>query len=590
MPESKRITLNITETEETVLSGKGKIDSIEIKGELLTVNPSSSQRIWNLVHFFEGSQSTSLTLMENKIGSLEPEAKNEVTYVVQEKDVTYRPLIELTETVDTYFEKGDDINWNFVLDSRMPTKFILTLKNASNQPTTKVTLKKKLLDFFDNPIIESTTSGNASFDESSRLISWEDITIPPGEEQSLVFRAGANPTETTPYPTGEIDVNYEIQKVQRSKLNPTIIGVSESIFALEKDEAAEDEWDCTVEFQNTSDFDVKLNTVKVIHVKEGVKEVTLEENPYIELASNEVWSKSFKVTSHSPPKFSKTNDFSVLSVLNTRVVGHIHKKSDDIPVAAIESQKVLEPQEVPAHAKTDIKVTDTIKNVGSAPLTKIMVIDVIPSSFKPPSLDQVVIQLAGNSLGKGPLLQLEPDNDNPDLEHRLTIDIPNITQFGTPLNPGDEIVISYPLKAWEPRPAQYGCPLEANFNVTPPGQPVKNSLPDVKITARQVRRKYRAFKQVRPGSEPDMYEINVVFQNKGEVPVEKCKVTDLIPKGFVLKSWTPEEKKPEIIDVEDGTSLVWELSDISAGGQETLAYTIKGEGDYVEEDPEIEFL
>jgi len=276
-------------------------------------------------------------------------------------------------------------------------------------------------------------------------------------------------------------------------------------------------------------------------------------------------------------------------MITKRVIGHIKKTSDILPVAAITTTKTVTPQEVPAHAKTSMKVRIIVKNTGSAPLAIINIKDIIPNSYKPPSLDQIDVTVKGNPIKSGVVLEMSPNNEDPSTSHELTINVPNLNTIAGPLTPGEECIVSYPISAWDPPPADYPCAVDADFNVIPPGPPVKSGLPEFKVIAKQVRRRYRAFKQVQPGGEEGEFKIKVVFQNKGEVPVEICKVTDLVPKDFVLVNWTPEENKPESADVDDGTNVTWTLTNVGAGGEVAINYTIKGSGDYEEEDPEVSF-
>lgn len=589
MSETNKVILDIIEKENAKLSGKGTLESIDINGNLTIVNPSNKNRIWNLVRVVDGLESTNLEERETKIGAVEAGGKNAVSYKVQEKDVTYKPLIALTETIDTYFEKGEDVNWNFVLNNRMPTMFTLKLTNTSPRPTTSCILKKKLPEVFDDPVIESTTSGNASYDAGSRTITWTDVTVPESGEQVLTLRAGANPTQVDPYPAGEIELDYEIVDVQKSKIDPSMTGVSESLFALEKTESQHTEWECIVEFQNMSDFQVSLGGISVMHAKESTKEVCVEETPNVMLNPSESWTKNFNVSDAKPPKLAKSNKFTILTETHRKVIGHVEKRSDAIPVGAIQAVKVLQPQQVPAHAKTDITVEEKITNTGSAPLSSVYLKDIIPASFKPPSLDKIEASIGGQPLRQNLELEMDPPDENPDVQHELVMKIPDLEKVRGPLGPGEVLIIKYPLKAWDPKPANYPCVLEADLNVSPPGQPVKSSTPDSQFLAMQVKRSYRAFKQVQPGAEEGEYAINVVFQNKGEVPVQKCKVTEVVPQGFVFVSSTPEDIPPETADSEAGTKVTWNLANVEPGSQVTISYNIKGSGDYFEEDPEIEF-
>jgi len=588
MPSGKKIIIDFTEMEETELSGKGELEKISISGVLTVKNPSSTNRVWNSSLFLEGLNSVSLKDNEIKIGEINAGDSKKFEYNVLEKEVVHKPLIELNQEIDTYYEKGEDINWNFVLGHRMPTSFTIKLTNNSGVDAT-ANLIKKIPEYFGKPLIDSPPTGSAEYKEDLHEIHWTEVVVPKGDTIGLHFRVGATPDKTDLHEDGAIEVNYKIKDTIRSLLDGKVWGLSDNLYAIDNEEISEHTWGCTIEFQNLSDFRVKLTNVKVAQVKETTKVTVLDDNPNIELEPQASWTKEFEVESAGMPKFSKLNNFSVLYEVHKTLIGHILRKSGVIPVAAIECEKILEPKNVNAHAKTEIKVKVITKNIGTASLFKIKVEDVIPASFKPPSLDLVKTSIRGEQLRQGVILEIEPNDEEPAVEHKLTVSIPNLTDLTNPLNTNEEVIVEYPLTAWDPRPGDYLCPLESTFNVIPPGPPVKAGVPEIKIIAKTVRRKYRAYKSVTPGSEEGEYVIPIVFANKGEIPVQKVTIKDVIPISFTLVKSEPEDLEPAIKETENGTELTWKISDIAPGQQVQLKYIIKGTGEYESLDPEISF-
>lgn len=586
--ESKKIIIDITEKEETILSGKGELESITMNGTITVKNPSSSHRIWNSNLLLEGINSISIQDSVLKIGEISAGNSKEFTYEISTTEVVQKPMIELSEIIDTYFEKEGENHWNFVLNHRMPTSFTLKLSNKSKAEAI-CHLTKWVPDYFDTPHIDAPGSGNTEYKEDVRELHWNEVKVLPDEEVTLSFRVGATPYGIDLHETGKIEVNYEIPTLIRSTVTGRIDGLSDNLFAVDNEEVSENNWDCTLEFQNISDIQMILNKATISHVKENTKEIVLDESPDIELASNDSWKKNFTVESVGIPKFSKTNKFSVISDIEQKIIGNIIKNTGTIPVAAIGCEKILEPEFVNAHAKTNVKVKSITKNTGTASLFQIKIEDTIPSSFKPPSLDLIKTKVEGTELRQGVILEIEPNDEEPTIEHILTVSIPNLADIHKPLDSGEEITIEYPITAWDPSPGDYPCPLKSDFNVIPEGPSVIASVPEVKLVAKTVRRKYRAHKSVTPGSEEGEYIIPIVFSNQGEVLVERVTIKDIIPSSFIFVSSEPADISPTVKDIESGTEIVWELTNIAPGEEAQLKYIIKGTGEYESQDPEISF-
>lgn len=524
-----------------------------------------------------------------KVGELNPQARWTQPYEVKTEEIQTRTLLKITEIIDTYYEKGVEVNWALVKDHQMPVSFTISVENTSENQITKIKLAKDLPEAYGNPIIDSPAQGDAGFDSISRKITWDGFTLVPGGVQSLVIRVGFKPGQVEPYDTGNIEIDYTVPGLTRSKLTGISSALSDSMFAIDQGESLDEpgEWECTAEFENMSDFMVELKNVKVTQATETRKDIVVEESPAAQIAPNTSWTKDFKVKSGQVPKFTNVHEYIVVPQITSKVIGHISYNAGVLPVVNIACEKILDPPAVRAYTKTPIRVSLVVTNAGSATLNELILRDTIPADHKPPELDQVTVSIGDEEIRTGIIREIDPTDSNPEIQHILTIKLENLSIAGG-LQANEQLLVSYPLEAWDPKPkVDYACPLDVTANVNPPGPPFKHATLAEKVEIQYVRRRIRAYKGQTPGSEPGEYVIPIVFENKGEVLIENITIKDVIPTNFSLLDWNPKEFKPETQETDRGTQLTWAIDKAEPGQKIKFSYTIKGTGDYEREELEV---
>ncbi len=589
--KGKNIIIDFTEREESIFKAPGDLQKFTVTGEVSVINSSDAHRLWNTILSLKGLEMVTSDLASDiKIGEIRLKGKWSAPYTVKSDEIPSKASLKLTEVINTYYEKATVINWALVLNHRMPVSFTLSLENPTSKPITKINLVKHLPEIFGEPIIDPPSQGDIKFDTTSRNIIWNDFSLAPGGAQSLIIRVGFEPDQIDPVPSGNIDVNYVVPELIRTKLVGTTVSQSDSMFAIDQGESLEEpgEWDCTAEFQNNSDFLMELRKAQVQRVLEGGrKELVVQESPNLKLAPNNSWKKDFKVKSGVVPKFSNVHEFIVVPVITTKIVGHIFYEAGALPVAAIKGEKIIDPPAVSAYTKTSMNINLVVENIGSATLNEAVFRDIIPADFKPPELSEVIVSLGEEELRSGITRELDPNDNNPEVQHALLVKVENLSTAGG-LRQGDQLLVKYPLTAFDPKPkVEYSCPLDITANVAPPGPPVKTSPISAQVEVKYVRRRIRAIKGQQPGEEPGEYIIPIVFENKGEVLIENITLKDIIPLNFNLLDWNPKEFKPEIQQIAKGTQLIWKIAQADAGEKIEFNYTIKGTGEYEREELEV---
>jgi hypothetical protein len=588
--KGKNIIIDFTEKEESIYKPPGNLAQLQVSGVASVINPSEQHRLWNIALQLKGLEMVTSDLTPDvKVGELSPKGQWTGGYEVKADEIQTKTSLKLTERIDTYYEKGVEVNWALVKDHQMPVSFTISLENTTSNSITQIKLTKHIPEAFGNPLIDTPDQGTARFDEASRILTWDDFNLVSGGVQSLIIRIGFRPETTEPFPTGDINVDYIVPNLIRSKMTGMTNSHSDSMFAIDQGESLDEpgEWECTAEFENISDFAVQLNDVAVEQVLEGRKETVVEEAPSIQLEPDNRWSKDFTVKSGVVPKFSSVHNFNVVPKVMTKIVGHIKYEADVLPVAYIEAEKIIDPPSVSAYTKTPIKISLVLTNAGSAVLNEAVFRDTIPADHVPPDLNDVLAYIGEDEIRSGIAREMDPLDTNPEIKHTLIVKLEDLKPMGG-FQPGDQILVTYPLKSWEPKPkVEYACPLDITANVSPPGPPVKIPTLQAEVEVKYVRRRISARKGQTPGEGEGEFIIPIIFENKGEVLIENITLKDIVPPNFQLLDWNPKEFSPATEDTARGTVLTWKIDKADPGQRIKFSYTIRGTGDYEREELEV---
>ncbi|MFW9967872.1 MAG: hypothetical protein ACFFEA_12035 [Candidatus Thorarchaeota archaeon] len=593
MSENKTVVIDLEETEKATIGELSRIERAEARGVLSVNNVSDRSRIWNVrVLLEEGTSGTSFSEDSLSVGEIDAGAKWETDYTIDIK----KPILTLTERFDTCGTvPTDDPHWAYVYGKENPVKITIKVKNETDGQIDNIVLNKTIPSELTMVNVESTSSGITEFDEGTRTIIWKDFVIYPREESTLIISATGNVEDTDKKSAGEIVVTYRGEDQQRSRLTPDMTALTEFLTGIETAETEPNQWECILECSNESDLMVRLDKAEVYLTPEdgGEKQKMIDDAPKLEMFPNQEWNSKFEIGSKSPPKCNQEVVYTPMRVIASRVLGTIEKTPQTVPIARIDYAKEFDPPEVSSFDKTPVEVTIDIKNVGSARLNSFIIEDSLPDDVMPPKPEHVTVWVRGKEYSGDLEVSIDPDDQNPEVPHKITFTILNLKDSVGEVEPGDSVRINYAIMAWRNRPEKdYAAPIHCQANTYPEGLPAEVASADDghKIGILYKKRSISTKKGINKGSDPGQFIVVLVIENKGEVTVENVKVTDWIPAGFNYISTDPEDESPTERPVDDGTNLVWDWSRMNPGDKKRISVTVQaGEdaGEYERREPQV---
>ncbi len=589
MSEHKQVIIDIEETEKAQLGERSALENIEVSGVLTVKNPSERCRIWNVrVLLNDTRENTDIADDVLQAGEIDAAASWQFNYAV----TVDSPILTLTEFYDTCREvESEEPHWAYCFGKGNPIRITIQLRNETDEKIDNIILNKTIPPELSDIVIESVKSGTAEYDEGTHQVIWKDFVIYGGEDSELVITATAQVDDAEIKSAGEIVVNYRSEGQQRSLLAPDLTALTEFLTGIDSAENEPNNWEVTLECSNESDLVIRLDKAEVYAENEsGAQEKKIDETPGVELEPDKSWSSSFQMPSKTQPKCSQEVVYTPTNIVTNRVIGTIEKTAQSIPVYQIDYIKTFDPPEVDSFDKTPVEVTIEVKNIGTAKLNDIIVVDTLPEDVKPPAQEFIEISVRGEEYTHPYEFIMDPDDQEPDHSHTLTIKILNLKDTVGELEPGESIKINYSIMTWKSRPEkEYPSPIHCYANIYPPGleTEIASAEDGHKIGIIYKKRRISAKKAINKGAEAGQYVVLLVIENKGEVTVENVTVTDWIPSGFEVVSVDPPELEPQQNTVEDGMHLVWVFERMNPGDQKKIRVTVQGEGEYARREPVV---
>ncbi|MHA1882173.1 MAG: hypothetical protein ACTSUO_03930 [Candidatus Thorarchaeota archaeon] len=590
MSEKKSVIIDIEETEKTRIGEFSKLESITTTGVLSVNNISERARIWNVrVLLGESRQSTDIEAESLPAGEVDAGGKWETDYTV---DVS-KPILKLTEVFDTCGEIAtDEPHWAYVHGKNNHVRITLTVKNETDVQLEDVILNKTIPPELSDITIESAKSGSAEYDEGTRQVVWKDLVLYPNEDSTLVIGAIGRVEDGETKHAGEIVVDYKGEGQQRSVLMPDMTALTEFLTGIETAENEPNQWECILECSNESDIMVRLDKAEVyLSPEDGSEKVKkIEEAPELEMTPGQEWTTKFEIGSKSPPKCTQEVVYTPMNKVTNRVIGTVEKTAQPIPVVHIDYTKTFDPPEVNSFDKTPVEVKIEVKNVGTAKLNDILVVDNLPDDVMPPKKEHVTISIRGSEYTGEYGVTINPDDQEPETPHTLTFEINGLKDGVGELMPGEVLTIEYAIMAWRNRPEkEYPSPIQCDANTYPAGitATVAGEGDTHKIGIVYKKRRISTKKAINKGADAGAYVVMLVVENKGEVTVENVRVTDWIPSGFEYISTDPAEEEPTVSPVSDGTTMEWLWTRMNPGDKMSLRINVHGEGEYERREPEV---
>ena len=587
------IIVDITENEKVHLNAKSELVDIVGNGKFVIKNPSKKSRLWNLNCDLKEIVNTSIETRDVDIGILNPMQEYTQEYEIQNLK---KSSLLTTEIFDTNTKNNTQVNNTFLLHYENTCSLKIILENPLDTTISNIKVNRSIPPFFQEFDVLTPSNGNAGLLEEagSKFITWNIISLEPKQKAELQVICAVNPNESSEKSLGELNVTYLINNYKRTLMNPEVRGLTDSMSGIDRDEGIQPGlWDCSVEFINESEFQIRLEDVKVSHKIPTGAENVVSQTPGRLLNPEQSWDFKFQIESKDVPELTSNIDFTPLYVVITRVIGEISKDSTVYNVLSVKIEKDINPIEVDAYANTDMEINNNIINDGTQNIEELILIDEIPQDFIPPSLNDLKIELDGMDISSRTdfthKLELQPDNQDPNESHKLIIELMKLSNN---FLPNKTLLISYPFKARNPRPpteTRYLAPVEIKVNSQIRGdyfiiQPEVE--PEIKV--RYVARKLKTLKSIKPGLSEGEFSISVRIQNKGEVELENILIKEKLPNGFDLTEINIDSYK--ILEIEGFKEIQVKLEELKGNDSITLNYSCSGEGEYPRYEPEVVVL
>ncbi len=587
------IVIDITDYEKIILDGSQNLKEITGKGTLNVKNPSQRSRLWNLICDLKEIVNTSVDSKELTVGTLNATQEFAKEYQINELK---GPSLNVEEFFDTENSIPGIINNAFLFQNDNKCTLKLVLSNPLDFPILDIKVKRDMPEFIQEIELQNPSLGEANLKEEDgkRILSWEVTSLDGKNNAVLEIFFTVNIKELSEQELGVLNVTYLVNNYKLTMMNPEIRGLTDSMSGVDRDEGSSPgRWDCSIEFINESEFQVKLEDVKVSQTITTGSETVVSQTPDRILNPDESWDFDFQVEAKDVPELSSEIGFTPLYVVITRVIGEITKESTIYTVLSATIDKAMNPPEVDAYANTDMSIVNTVVNNGSSTIEKIFVSDDIPVDFIPPLVKELKITLGDIDISSREefvqRILIEPSDQDFAKSHQILIELFNLSDQFLPEN---KMEISYPLKARNPRPpteTQYMTPVKIEINSPVDGKffvKVPDIEPEIKV--KYVKRKLKTLKSIKPGLTEGEFSISVRIQNKGDVELENVVVKDKIPSGFSLTEFTPPSGAThEVTRIGDESELQVKLVEIKGGSAVNINYNCSGSGDYPRSEPSI---
>ncbi|MHA1734450.1 MAG: hypothetical protein ACTSU5_21135 [Promethearchaeota archaeon] len=620
--------------------GMEKTEEMVVAGNLRIVNPSTSDRLWDIDLNLANTERTDIPEPEVYIREVETESEYVQEFKIEDDGTRHVLVDEFISTI------GDPEKPAFFLTvgQENPLFFRISLKNVSEQILTDIVLEKEIVPEFSNVEIPTPSVGEARQEEGKVI--WEIPELQPSGTGTIDLDVKATvmiDSVESRVRTGAVKVTYNVDSNLSGIEVDKFEAFTNNRYYLDEQELEEkpDTFRCQFVFENTSGFILQLLSVEVYdpsNPDEKFVDFQPGEGEVPELSSGAEWaSEEWEITTETGElslaqkcRLTALADFSIASA------GTLSVEDLELGVAQIEGVLTYDVDMLNSYTETEFGVTHEVSNTGGTPLNEVAVKDVIPEGFKPPAPDQIQIfindepvsvenltpspltdeeieELADNEYkeraaeagedpeaqealkqqilddvrqqaeeeANRPVISVDPEDQESSPAHTVLVDLPDLKRTDREaFKPGDTLKVTYPLVADKPEAgANYMSDVLYSANTDPAGTPIE-VVPEagqIEIPVEHIRKKLLKGKEIRGTASTGQYSITIFMKNLGEFPMEAIVVRDKVPDNFEYSDMSIE---PEITDLEGEDILEWKFENVEPGEEKEITYTITGSGEY----------
>ncbi|MCK4379897.1 MAG: hypothetical protein KAW51_02085 [Candidatus Lokiarchaeota archaeon] len=550
-------------------------------GNISIFNNSVKDRIWDANLQFSGSQFDNQKTENNlNLGIFEPNSNKVLKYEIVNSD-DLPDLIDVNENIEYLSEevkiikndyeeldviendtmkKGNKKNYLLLLGKENKVKFSIDIVNISTSIIENIKFKKSFIEnFYD---LEFNSNKGKEFKVSRNSIDCSLNSLNPGEHAEITIIAKVFPKKKENIKTGNIEITFYLSNkvISGVKINH-FSAYSHAMHAIKKSEKnhAPNHWQCSLIFENHSDFKMKINSVLVYDKTKSKKILDLDFKASGNTIINprgKYKTEYFDFIDEKEPIFSRKVEYSV--EYNTEKNSMITSRFDDsfFTIANFAIKKKLSEDEIKSFEETLLNSKIVINNHGTVPINGLQIIERIPEDFLPSRniSDYTLYRSSGKLDIQEIELNVKPDDDDPSHEHTIELSI-NLKNgvLKSVIEVEDFLELKYPLKAITPDfKKTYEFPLKVSaFYPKYENSDLKefymitNNLSDMEKSSIQIshkRRKVMVGKEIYPGRSTNEFAIYIVAKNGSSMKLNDVNITDTFPDSFELISANIEHK------------------------------------------------
>ncbi|KKM84834.1 hypothetical protein LCGC14_1295230, partial [marine sediment metagenome] len=273
-------------------STDGRRNSSEGNGNISIFNNSIKDRLWDAKLQFSGSQFNDQNIENNiELGIFEPNSNKVLKYdIVSPEELpdlvkVYENIENLTEDLNFSTNSLSDSNLNenrvrnhlLLLERENKIKFSISIVNVSNSILEKIKFKKYFPNNFYDTEVESEKIKD--FKITKTFIECPLPNLKPGETLEIIILSKVFPKKKEKITTGKLNLTFNLPNKVLSgvKINK-FSAYSHAMHAIKKVEKnyAPNHWQCSLIFENHSDFKIKLKSILIYDKSKSKKILDLD--------------------------------------------------------------------------------------------------------------------------------------------------------------------------------------------------------------------------------------------------------------------------------------------------------------------------
>ncbi|MHA1727844.1 MAG: hypothetical protein ACTSWY_03850 [Promethearchaeota archaeon] len=537
---------------------------------------SSKDRLWDIDLTLSNTGGTDIKKEKIQINELAAGDIEQRSYNL-EKD-SFSQSIEVNEFISTLNDPETE-SYSLTVNADNEIYCSIIIKNIAKDNISPITVNKIIPDLFDNVRIINSSSGSAEMGElnGDKAIIWTIEEIKANAEEKLELRLDVKiQNKDQKVRSGKIVVNYktpsslsgmDIDKFDAYTNNAFYIGISEM-------DETPDKYECQFTFENKSEFMVRLVNADVYdRTNTDIKYVDIDPSEIPPLPEGSKWESKiweYNVENGEDPNFKTKVEFFVIADHIIKTEGILEINDLELAVASISGDLTYDVDIIPSFRESTFNVNMNVKNTGGADLNDIILTETIQEKFKPPTIDQVTVNLNGNEIDVGSdSIKIKGDTVSIELKELRN---QSIGVF----KPDDTIEITYPIKADKPsKNVKYISNVIYTANTFPAGKPIEVIPEPIEIDVVHIRKRIIKGKEITGLVTDGEYEITLYVVNTGKFDLENYEIIDKIPDKFEYSGMTLD---PKITSLEGMDVLKWTIDKISPGDRFEIKYRLSGEG------------